>query len=133
MSTQVQTGRHKEIDSDVSTQLLDTLTQIESFARRHDLEYFADRFAQARACLSAQDPLTAVFHRDLAPGGALTLRGARLLACSQAAWVFGGMGSWNDLGFDGPEQSEYLQVTNRLYDLINRAISAGANSTAPGH
>lgn len=29
---------------------------------------------------------------------------SKLIAAAQASWVFGGMGSLNDLGFDGDDQ-----------------------------
>lgn len=112
------------------TELKDALTSIEAFARDHDLGGFAESFAKAQSCLSADEPFTLVYHRDLAPDGALDLSGARLLACSQAAWVFGGMGSWNDLGFDGEDENQYRKLSDRLFALVNQAICAGANATA---
>ena len=113
-------------------QLTETLQEIEAFARKHGLDRFADSFSTAQTCLSSDDPFTLVYHRDLAPEGALNLAGARLLACSQAAWVFGGMGSWNDLVFDGDDHDMYESLSDGLFDLLNLAICAGANQTAVG-
>ena len=48
-------------------------------------------------------------------------------ACSRA-WVFGGMGSWNDLG--GGER--YDRVSQALYDSLNACIAALANSSFHG-
>lgn len=112
------------------TELAETLSQIEAFAWKHDLRGFAESFQKALSCLSSDDPLSLVYHRDLAPEGALNLPAARLLACCQAAWVFGGMGSWNDLGFDGADEDQYQTLSDRLFGLVNRAICSGANSTA---
>lgn len=51
-------------------------------------------------------------------------RGRTLFGRARAAWVFGGMGSWNDLGFAGdtPEAREYAELTDELY----AAVVAGA-------
>jgi hypothetical protein len=68
------------------------LLTIESFARSHGLGTFAASFARARECLSADDPMSNVYLRDIAPPGTLTLAASRLLASCQAAWVFGGHG-----------------------------------------
>ncbi|HNQ22574.1 MAG TPA: hypothetical protein PKK06_05710 [Phycisphaerae bacterium] len=106
------------------------LTDIEAFARQHDLECFAECFAKAQKCLTSDNPLALVHHRDLAPDGALERPAARLLAACQAAWVFGGMGSWNDVGFNGPERTLYCELSDRLFDLLTQAICAAVNTTA---
>ncbi|MES1199233.1 MAG: hypothetical protein ABUS48_04555 [Pseudomonadota bacterium] len=56
--------------------------------------------------------------------------GLRLLAMVQHAWAFGGMGSWNDIGFtEAAQQSEYENVSERLFRALIAAIVAVANST----
>ncbi|MCC6989411.1 MAG: hypothetical protein IT181_10455 [Acidobacteria bacterium] len=54
----------------------------------------------------------------------------RLLAAARAAWVFGGMGSWNDQGFEGETQAQYEQLSDDLYRLLNTAIVTAANAGA---
>jgi hypothetical protein len=55
-----------------------------------------------------------------------------MLDAVQSASVFGEMGSWNDLGFDGDAQAKYEEVSARLYAALNDAICAAANeSDAP--
>ena len=49
-------------------------------------------------------------------GGACPRR-PRARAC-EAAWVFGGMGSWNDLGFQGEDQQTYERLSHRLFQLV---------------
>lgn len=114
---------------EVATQLMDALLEIEAFACRH-APGFADCFARARKCLESDDPLALVYHRDLAPFGTLPTPAARLLASCQAAWVFGGMGSWNDLLFDGEDQQLYERLSGHLYNLVNRGICVSVNETA---
>jgi len=106
------------------------LSEIEDFARQNDLGGFADMFRKAMDCLESEQPFELVYHKDLAPAGMLELTEKQLLAAAQAAWVFGGMGSWNDLGFDGTAQQTYEAVSDRLFNVLNRAICAATNSTA---
>ena len=65
---------------------------------------------------------------DLARGGRLPLDARQILGAAQAAWVFGGMGSWNDLGFEGHAQDEYTALSDELFSLLNQAICEAANS-----
>jgi hypothetical protein len=60
----------------------------------------------------------------------MPLEAKQLLASAQAAWVFGGMGSWNDLGFDGNDQQEYTALSDELFLLLNQAIGATVNTTS---
>ena len=56
-----------------------------------------------------------------------------LLAMASTAWVFGGMGSWNDLGFaDEETNAAYERVTRRLYRAVLTAIAAAVNSFEAG-
>lgn len=111
--------------------LASNLKEISAFARAQKLEGFAEAFVTGLAALSSDRPLASVYHGDIAPYDFLPLHAAQLLAASQAAWVFGGMGSWNDLGFDGDDQSTYDRLSEDLYRLVNTAIVVAANSTAP--
>ena len=47
-----------------------------------------------------------------------------------ASWVFGGMGSWNDIGFvpDDPMAPEYESVSADLYSAVLAALGAAANA-----
>jgi hypothetical protein len=107
-----------------------TLSRIESFATRQNLEHFAKAFREARALLSSELPLSKTYYADLAPNPALPLDAKQLLAAAQAAWVFGGMGSWNDLGFDGEDQQEYGRLSDRLFSLLIDAVCSAVNSSA---
>jgi hypothetical protein len=118
----------RTLDS-VRLDLHKALTDIVAFADDHGIDGFGDCFRKAIKCLSSDDPFAEVYHRDLAPHGVLDLSGKQILAACQAAWVFGGMGSWNDMGFDGEEQSRYDRVSEKLYSLLNEGICASANSS----
>lgn len=110
--------------------LRNALGDILAFAERNRIEGFSDCFRKGIACLSSDAPLDSPFHRDLAPAGVLDLAAKQVLAACQAAWVFGGMGSWNDMIFDGPDQAGYESTSERLFSLLNEGICASANSSA---
>lgn len=107
-----------------------TLSQLVTFCDDNRLENFGACFRKAQDCLTADDPLALVYHKDLAPEGLLDLSARRLLAACQAAWVFGGMGSWNDLGIDGIDGSRYAALSNDLFTQINNGICSSVNSAA---
>lgn len=113
--------------------LVETLTGIAAFARKHRTG-FDDFFANGLTVLDTARPLDPVRReRDMAPPGFLSPVAERLLAVSQAAWVFGGMGSWNDMGFSGADGEDYDHWTGRLYDGLHEALIAAANSTFAPH
>lgn len=108
------------------------LSKIEEFAYQQNLQEFAKWFRRGIDVLHADDPLKEVYHSDLAWGGRLPLDAKQILGAAQAAWVFGGMGSWNDLGFEGRAQDEYTVLSDELFSLLNQAICEAANSGFAG-
>jgi hypothetical protein len=108
-----------------------TLEAIGNFARKQKMEGFAKAFEAGLAQLNSGNPGKGVYHDDLAPDRALPLYAAQLLEAAQASWVFGGMGSWNDVIFDGEDQVLYERLSEDLYQLLNAAIVTAANASAP--
>jgi hypothetical protein len=108
---------------------LDILRQIEAFSRRQNCGGFTERFGRAIDALTTRSESSHGYHRDLAPDGILTDEAARILDACQHAWVFGGMGSWNDLAFDGDDGRVYAEVSGRLFRLLNQAVPAAANNS----
>ena len=109
--------------------LAENLQAIGDFARMHKLDNFARAFDGGLAQLNSSRP----HESDFAPDGALSLPAAQLLGAVQTAWVFGGMGSWNDMGFDGEDQVTYDRLSEELYQLLNAAMVAAANSNQEMH
>lgn len=102
--------------------LVEALVAIEDFAREHELGFWADYFAKAR------DLQGAGYLLDLLPSRGYGEAAERLVAMASQAWVFGGMGSWNDLGFpDAAENDRYQAVTARLYEAVLGSIVAAVN------
>jgi len=115
-------------EDEVKSHLVGILDRISAFARVHHLDNFAAVFDEGSALLASSEPLQSVYHTDIAPPGRVSTTSAQLLAAAQTAWVFGGMGSWNDLGFDGADQVLYDELSEELYRLLNTAILVAANS-----
>ncbi|MCC6412891.1 MAG: hypothetical protein IT270_14600 [Saprospiraceae bacterium] len=56
----------------------------------------------------------------------------QLLYAADSAWVFGGMGSWNDQSFEDKEvNGRYERLSALLYNAINGAIMAAVNNDQP--
>ena len=56
----------------------------------------------------------------------------RLIAKASRAWVFGGMGSWNDLGFeDETKRTEHAEISRLLFATVLQACLAAVNCELP--
>jgi hypothetical protein len=120
--------------ADAATNLTVALREIQLFSATHDRGGFTRLFLDAQENLNPHGQHVRGYHQDLAPPGALSDHALTMLDACQKAWVFGGMGSWNDMGFDGEDQSEYERVSDQLYKALIRAIVTAANqSAAPGN
>jgi len=114
----------------VTRDLASALTAIATFARAQSLPSFATAFDSGLARLRSADPFEGAAHADIVPTGTVSVDSLRLLAAARAAWVFGGMGSWNDQGFEGETQAQYELLSDDLYRLLNTAIVTAANAGA---
>ncbi|MFF2051356.1 hypothetical protein ACFVU2_07110 [Leifsonia sp. NPDC058194] len=66
------------------------------------------------------------YNADLAPA-TLPLDARQLLAAAVTAWVFGGVGSWNDIGFaNTARRSGHDPLTDTLYRSVLAALVAVA-------
>lgn len=66
---------------------------------------------------------------DSLPDTGFGLEARQLMASATRAYVFGGMGSWNDLGWeDAARNAEYNRVSGALYAAVKSAIGAASNS-----
>jgi hypothetical protein len=111
------------------------LDQAIGFAHRHaELSHFNAVFTNAMELGRADGP--DLPSHNLFPDSGYTTGARRLAAMAQAAWVFGAMGSWNDMGFQEPEvEREFQDVTSALFSAILFAVIAAVNSklTRVGH
>lgn len=101
-----------------------------AFAKKSEiLDWFSGHFELAMQMLQGQEALQ---NQGLVRPGQLSESAERLLCAAQKAWVFGGMGSWNDVSFDGKDQDTYERISQRLFDLINSSLQASVNQTYTG-
>ena len=105
------------------------LGAILGFCRKNKIEAFPKFFETALLSLDSDSPLDGVGYPGIVPKHALSLDARQLLGAAQAAWVFGGMGSWNDLGFTGEEKTIYDGLSEELYLLIINAILYATNTS----
>lgn len=106
----------------------ESLLEVKAFSERNTQGAFTGHFSEA--LLALEDCSADVgYHTDIALPGQLNEDAESLMKASMRAWVFGGMGSWNDMGFEGTLQTEYENVSDRLFDVIHEAIEAAVTST----
>lgn len=98
------------------------------FSTRAKLEWFPTDFSHALGLLSSQSP-EIPYHPDLLPPRGYSLLSRQVTASAAKAWVFGGMGSFNDLVLKGHGlKAEYKGLLPDVYNSVVNALLAAANS-----
>lgn len=116
----------------VKGQLKQAVSQAEKFAKRSDVNAsdWATWFAKSLELLDSPTPI-APFYPDILPASNFNLEARQVLTSAMQSYVFGGMGSWNDMGFEKPElQKEYERVSKELYETVKFATTMASNSFA---
>ncbi|WP_053202166.1 hypothetical protein [Jiangella muralis] len=110
--------------------LLAALDEIGRFAEDAGLGEWSEWFTRAQALLDDEEPV-APYHGDILPEQSpLQLR--QLAAAAVQAWVFGGMGSWNDVWLeDQVARTSHERLSRALYDAILTALTAAAGHQSP--
>lgn len=113
----------------IKEKLRQTLTEIADFAFQQDLQNWGERFEKALTRLDSIRPENDYYYTDLIPTDNYSLLAKQIIFSAGSAWVFGAMGSWNDLGFESKEDNEtYDRLSEQLYSNIHEAIIAGINT-----
>lgn len=119
----------KDSLADVKSHFATTLDEISEFAKEQGENSWSRVFQKARSTLLSETPNDDYYHKDLIVKENYSLEARQLLFTAGMAWVFGGMRSWNDLGFNDKEiHSDYLRLSSELFDMIKQAIFAATNS-----
>ncbi|MGH6881755.1 hypothetical protein [Hypericibacter sp.] len=113
----------------VRADLAATLTDIAKFADAQQLDNFAESFRMAVERLASTTPLEGGWFEKLDDKDGLDIPARQLLGAAEAAWVFGAMGSWNDLSFKDETGEIYNDLSNRLFALVNEATVAATNAS----
>ncbi|WP_017445881.1 hypothetical protein [Gayadomonas joobiniege] len=113
--------------SEIKEQLKDILKKISEFAYKNNCGNFGQCFERGLKALE-EPPASSDKEYTIFPKGYATPEHHQLLNASQRAWVFGGMGSWNDMGFnDSAIHKEYEELSDKLFNLINLALIVASN------
>ena len=122
--TGIQPGSQQQVRDALSKALEDAI----EFNDLHKLNFGAT-FVAAKNALSDNAPLHGFYHGDLVPVELLSLSDLQLFSCAAKAWVFGGMGSWNDVWFDGDSQKVYRELSDRLFSAIVEGLVLATNAS----
>ena len=117
--------------AEVADHLATVVRAARDLAVRMEESFWATFLDGALARLGDDDPRT-TYHDDVLPPSA-ELDRRRLFAAAVGAYVFGGMGTWNDIGplpGDEEAEAEYDRVTPALYAAILEATAAAVNPRA---
>jgi hypothetical protein len=102
------------------------LTELVAFTKENKLSNWEQVFQKALDYFTITDQ-SAILLEDLLPDNCFTLEAYQLFAACDQAWVFGGMGSWNDVT-QVSDYEKYKQLTTRLITAIYNSLAAIANS-----
>jgi hypothetical protein len=105
------------------------LGAILAFARSQKADDFTGTFEAGLAALADTTPLHHSFNFKGMEAMLPDQRAQKILAASDVAWVFGAMGSWNDLGFEGKAQKAYETLSDKLFNDMTICITTAVNST----
>jgi hypothetical protein len=127
-------SRNLQSLKEIKTCLQQTLKDILVFSDAHKSRHFDFSSSFANALIALDDHRVDIgYHKDLYPVGTLTDNAESLLKAAMSAWVFGGMGSWNDMSFKGQEQADYEHLSDNLFSILSEAIEASATSSMYGN
>ena len=109
------------------SRLEEKTAQARDFASRTDQEHWSQSFDEAIRAMRSAEP-----EMPYLPSRGYSSDARRLLAGAAAAWVFGGMGSWNDIWYQEKSlQAEYERVTREVYSAVSEGIVTAANAFRP--
>jgi hypothetical protein len=104
-----------------------SLNKIAAFASKHKLSYWTKVFEKAKQNLVSAHP-TVDYYKDFIIEKNHPLPSQQVLFSASRAWVFGGMGSWNDMAFDEASVNEtYNKLSDSLYHSVIQATLVGIN------
>ena len=108
--------------------LKSSLEKIADFAYKETTENWGKIFDRARETLESKNPGSNFYHNDLICWTNYDLQNRQLLMAANKAFVFGGMGSWNDMGFENNDTYErYNQLSTELYQSMMESITCAIN------
>ncbi|MES2108058.1 MAG: hypothetical protein V4577_04895 [Bacteroidota bacterium] len=108
--------------------LASILTRIAAFADKHNMDYWADIFQKAKKNLTITQPVVD-YYKDFIVIENYSLSARQVLFAASTAWVFGGMGSWNDILYENEKDNSLNNaLSSELYDAVIEGTIAAVNS-----
>lgn len=109
--------------------LSSALEAAREFAQAQGLRTWTKHFRRALLRLSLEpQPLEDLV--ELLQLNALPTPAIQLALCASASDVFSGMGSWNELAYEGETGERYVQLSDRLLATMRTALRASLNRSA---
>ncbi|WPB77530.1 hypothetical protein KYC5002_52190 [Archangium violaceum] len=125
-------GAESDLERDLDSaraELASTLEAVLEFAHAHSLRSWEKHFRRALLRLSLEpQPLEDLVELLLLNG--LPTPAIQLALCAAASNVFGGMGSWNDMSFEGQDDERFIALSDRLFASTRTALRTSLNSSA---
>jgi hypothetical protein len=104
----------------------DVLHELVKFAGKFEYsKNWADYFTRSRKVLTEFTPDAS---DDFLPAGIYSLKSHQLIQAVFSSWCFGGMGSWNDLAFNGKDQELYESLSGQLYTVLCDSLVTAVNT-----
>lgn len=104
-----------------------SLTRISAFAQKQNLTHWVEVFDKSNRNIKSSKP-SVDYYKDFVVEKNMSLFARQLVFSANKAWVFGGMGSWNDYTFNSPiDNKTYNQLSDNLYHAIIQATITGVN------
>lgn len=104
------------------------LENISEFAYEETTANWGRLFKNAKETLENENPEADFYHYDLILWNNYDLENRQLLMSASKAFVFGGMGSWNDMSFEKKEiEEKYNKLSSELYATMMRSITCAIN------
>jgi hypothetical protein len=120
------TLRPSESVAEMRDQLDVILEKLIHFTSKFDYtKHWSENFTSYRETLHTFQPHDV---DDYIPTGFYSKNARQLIEASFRSWVFGGMGSFNDLAFSGPDQDLYMSLSRELYETVCSSIVAAVNN-----
>lgn len=113
-----------------SIALASVLEELVTFCKQEELSNWEAIFSGAKSVLENKKPSSAAYLKDMIVEGGYTDEALALMEAADRAYVFGGMGSWNDVGqlSDDAQEQKYKELSAQLYAVLNQSILAFTNS-----
>ena len=106
--------------------LKEILTDLIKFTVKSELPKWSDTFQKAIDYLSNEN-LEELIDDNILPSDCYSLETRQVLSACDKAWVFGGIGSWNDV-VKVYDYNLYNRLTANLYDSVCKAFVSAINS-----